>query len=149
MLKIRTLLIFEISKKIDKVRLAVRYWTVLHAQEELGAHISTGFRSRMIFWKNHLEKKNLDFFSREIFSKKVRNSSECNFAKKNEHFRFFSTFWSPNRWKNSNFKNSFDEPIDNAPKVGCTDFEVQRVNTHRANPKIMPPDENPPFYLKM
>ena len=68
-LKIRTLLIFEISKKIDKVRLAVRYWTVLHAQEELGAHISTGFRSRMIFWKNHLEKKSQFFFEGNIFEK--------------------------------------------------------------------------------
>ena len=90
----------------------------------------------MIFWKNHLEKKNLDFFSREIFSKKVRNSSECNFAEKKNIFDFFQLFGLQIDGKNPNFKNSFDELIDNAPKVGCTDFEVQRVNTHRANPKI-------------
>ena len=69
--------------------------------------------------------------------------------KKTNIFDFFQLFGLQIDGKNPNFKNSFDEPIDNAPKVGCTDFEVQRVNTHRANSKIVPLDENPPFYFKM
>ena len=87
-LKIQSWTIFAAPEKIVQLLLAVRIWTVLHAQKELGAHIWKRFRFRIIFSKKKFRKKSR-FFWRKKSWKNARILQIATLSEKNPDFSVF------------------------------------------------------------
>ena len=115
--------------KIDTDLVGIFKRFVLRAQEELGAHLWICFRSRMIFQKNDSEKKILIFFRRDNFWDCHRNSSNCNFGGQNRKIANFQKKYLVFEKKvetNANFKNPFDEVVENTICWTRAEGELQR-----------------------